>query len=172
MSRKVCITAVDGQTGFLIGELILTKKEFSRKLDSVVGLSLNPDSNRAQELKGLGATIVPHIPGRVREMVKNLKQTGCDTICLVPPAHEDKFDICMELVEAAKKAEVPNVLLISAAGCDYADPPEAAAAEGVHRHRERGAGGQGRCQHADGNVALRDQSWILCREFTAVLEAG
>ncbi|KAL3954171.1 hypothetical protein ACCO45_012127 [Purpureocillium lilacinum] len=50
-----------------------------------------------------------------------LEEMGCDIICLVPPAHYDKFDIYVELVEAAKRAAIPNVLLISSAGCDYAD---------------------------------------------------
>ncbi|KAH6874548.1 hypothetical protein B0T10DRAFT_586092 [Thelonectria olida] len=122
MSRKICITAVDGQTGFLIAELILKNRDFTRKIDSVVGLTLNPKSDRAQELQGLGATIVTHVVGRVRAMTKTLKDTGCDTLCLVPPAHEDKFDICSELAHAAKKANVINVCLISSAGCDYADP--------------------------------------------------
>ncbi|OAQ59089.1 hypothetical protein VFPFJ_11606 [Purpureocillium lilacinum] len=54
-----------------------------------------------------------------------LEEMGCDTICLVPPAHHDKFDICVELVEAAKRAAIPNVLLISSAGCDYADTTKA-----------------------------------------------
>lgn len=122
MKRNVCITAVDGNTGFTIAELILTHRNFSSKVDSVAGLALDPESERAQELKKLGAVIVPHVPGRVRNMVKALKETGCDTICIVPPAREAKYDICVELVEAAKKAQVPNVLLISSAGCDYADP--------------------------------------------------
>jgi nucleoside-diphosphate-sugar epimerase len=121
MTRNICVTAVDGQTGFLIAELILKHRDFSRKIDSLAGLSLDPKSARAQELQSLGATIVPHVPGRVRQMAQTLKKTGCDTICLVPPAHPDKFDITTELVEATKKAGVPNVLLISSAGCDYAD---------------------------------------------------
>ncbi|KAK7393943.1 hypothetical protein QQX98_013272 [Neonectria punicea] len=122
MSRKICITAVDGQTGFLIAELILKNRDFARKIDSVVGLTLHPESDRAQELQGLGATIVPHVVGRVRAMTKTLKDTGCDTLCLVPPAHEDKFDICSELAHAAKRADIVNVCLISSAACDYADP--------------------------------------------------
>ena len=122
MPQKICITAIDGQTGFLIAELILKHRDFSRKVDSVVGLSLHPDSERAQELKSLGANIVPHVPGRVRQMTKTLKDTGCDTICLVPPAHQNKFDIGTELVHAAKRAGVGNVCLISSAACDYADP--------------------------------------------------
>lgn len=121
MTRKICITSVDGHTGFAIAELILQRREFSRKVDAVVGLTLDPDAERVQVLKGLGVTIVPHLPGRVRDMVKTLKDTGCDTICLVPPAHKNKHDISVELVEAAKKAGVLNVCLISSVGCDYAE---------------------------------------------------
>ncbi|KAL5618051.1 hypothetical protein FOVSG1_000273 [Fusarium oxysporum f. sp. vasinfectum] len=121
MSRNICITAVDGNTGFLIAELILKHRDFSRKVDSVIGLTLHPDSPKAKELQDLGAKIVVHKPGRLREMAKTLQDTGCDTICLVPPAHEHKLEISEELVHAAKKADVPNVLLISSAGCDYAE---------------------------------------------------
>ncbi|KAK4110217.1 NAD(P)-binding protein [Canariomyces notabilis] len=121
MTRKVCITAVEGQTGFLIAELILKNDRFKKKIDSVTGLSLDPSSPKAKELQSLGAVIVPHKPGREREMVNTLKKVGCDTICLVPPAHQDKFDITVELANAAKKAGVSNVLLISSAGCDYAE---------------------------------------------------
>jgi hypothetical protein len=121
MSRNVCVTACDGQTGFLIAELLLSNKDFSAKVDSVTGLTLHPRSEKATELQNLGAKIVAHHPGRERDMVKTLKGTGCDTICLIPPTHEDKFDIVMELISAAKKAGVQNALLISAAGCDLAD---------------------------------------------------
>ncbi|KAI0402265.1 NAD(P)-binding protein [Xylaria palmicola] len=119
MSRNVCITAVDGQTGFLIAELLLSRP-FTGKVDSVVGLTLDPSSPKVSELESLGTKIVEHKHGREHLMVKTLKDTGCDTICLVPPAHSDKMDIATELVNAAKKAGIPNVLLISSAGCDYA----------------------------------------------------
>ncbi|GKT50137.1 uncharacterized protein ColSpa_10318 [Colletotrichum spaethianum] len=119
MARKLCITAVDGQTGFLIAELILKHRGFSRKIDSLVGLSLHPQSDRAKELRSLGATIVHHVPGRELFMVKTLKDTGCDTLCLVPPTHEEKYEISVELVHATKKANIQNVLLISSVGCDY-----------------------------------------------------
>jgi len=122
MTRNVCISAIDGHTGFTIAELILKHRDFSRKIDSMVGLTMSPDSEQAKELKEMGATIVPHVPGRIRAMTKTLKDTGCDTICIVPPAHKNKFDICEELIAAAKKANIPNVCLISSAGCDYADP--------------------------------------------------
>ncbi|SCV33379.1 uncharacterized protein FFB14_04473 [Fusarium fujikuroi] len=96
MSRNICITAVDGNTGFLIAELILKHRDFSRKVSSVVGLTLHPDSPKAKELQDLGIKIVAHKPGV-------------------------SLEISEELVHAAKKADVPNVLLISSAGCDYAE---------------------------------------------------
>lgn len=120
--RNVCITAVDGQTGYLIGELLLTDPAFSKKIDSLVGLSIHPTSPKCKELGKLGAKIVTHKPGKAKEMVKTLKETGCDTLCLIPPAHKDKYDIAQELIEAAKKANVPNVCFLSSAGCDLADP--------------------------------------------------
>ncbi|KAI9832739.1 MAG: hypothetical protein M1826_001298 [Phylliscum demangeonii] len=121
MTRNICITAVDGQTGFLIAELLLTNDDFSQKIGSVVGLSLKPHDARCKQLTKMGAKVVPHHPGKVKEMAAALKHTGADTICVIPPAHHDKFDITAELIEAAKKAEIPNVCLISSAGCDFAD---------------------------------------------------
>ncbi|KAH7359420.1 hypothetical protein B0T11DRAFT_356116 [Plectosphaerella cucumerina] len=120
-SRNVCITAAEGQTGFAIAELLLTHP-FSGKIDSVTALTMDPSHPRAKELKSLGAKVVEHIPGRQREVTKLLKDTGCDAICLIPPAHAEKFDISVELIHAAKKVGIPNVCLISSAGCDYADP--------------------------------------------------
>lgn len=121
MARKIAITAADGQTGFLIAELILREGKFAKAIDSVCAMVLDPKSPKAKELEELGAVVVPHVPGRERDVVKTLKSTGADTICLIPPAHQDKLDICLELVSAAKKAGVTNVLLISSAGCDYAE---------------------------------------------------
>jgi hypothetical protein len=122
MSRKVCVTACDGQTGFLIAELLLTNSDFSGKVDSVTGLTLHPRSAKAAELQKLGAKVVTHHHGHEREMVKTLKDIGCDTICLIPPADKDKFDIVIELSSAAGKAGIQNVLLLSSVGCDLADP--------------------------------------------------
>lgn len=119
--RNICITAVDGQTGFLIAELLLTNPNFKLTFTSVVGLSLHPDSEKCQELKKLGAEIIPHVPGRAKDMVDVLKQSKADTICLIPPTHHDKYEITLELVEATKKVGIPNVCLISSAGADMAD---------------------------------------------------
>lgn len=121
MSRKVCISAVDGNTGFLIAELLLTNPDFKNKVDLVCGLTLHPTSAKAKEAAKLGVQIIPHKHGREREMVKTLKEAGCDTMCLIPPAHQEKYDITVELVNAAKKANVGNVLFISSAGCDVAE---------------------------------------------------
>jgi len=121
MSRNVCISSVDGQTGYLIAELLISHHKFSGKVDSVSGLALNPNSAKCKELQKLGVTIIPHKPGKVKEMVNTLKQSGADALCLIPPTHKDKFDITTELVAAAKKAGVPNVCLISSAGADMAD---------------------------------------------------
>ncbi|ROT39540.1 NAD(P)-binding protein [Sodiomyces alkalinus F11] len=121
MSRNVCITAAEGQTGFAIAELLLSDP-FSSKVDSVTALTMDPSHPKAKELVAMNAKVVHHVPGREREVVKTLKETGCDTICLIPPAHAEKFDIAAELVRAAQKAGVNNVCLISSVGCDYADP--------------------------------------------------
>ncbi|KAL2807776.1 NAD(P)-binding protein [Aspergillus granulosus] len=121
MSRQLCITAVDGHTGFLIAELILTDQNFKKAIGSVTGLSLSPNADSCKELEGLGAKIVPHKPGRLRDMVSTLKSVGADTMCLIPPAHKDKFDVTVELIEAAKKANIANVCFLSSAGCDLAE---------------------------------------------------
>src|SRR5437762_12023054 len=121
MSRNICITAVEGHTGHLIAELLLTDENFRKQFDSLAGLSLHPSTSSCKELEKLGAKIIPHKPGRVREMVKTLQRTGADTMCLIPPAHVEKFDITAELIEAAKKANIPNVCFISSAGADLAE---------------------------------------------------
>ena len=122
--RNICVTAVDGQTGFLIAELLLTNPDFKTKFSSITGLSLHPTSEKCDELVKLGAKIIRHSPGRVRDMALVLKQSEADTICLIPPTHPDKYDITMELADAAKRADIPNVCLISSAGADMADEKE------------------------------------------------
>jgi len=121
MSRNVCITACDGQTGFAVCELLLTHPDLSSKIHSIVGLSLHPQSKNAKELAKMGAKIVAHHPGKERDMVNVLKETGCDTLCLIPPAHEAKFDIVSELVTASQKAGIPNCVMISSAAWEYAE---------------------------------------------------
>ncbi|KAG2421172.1 hypothetical protein HFD88_000788 [Aspergillus terreus] len=121
MSRQLCITSVDGHTGFLIAELIMTDPSFAQKIGSIAGLSLHPEAESCKELAKLGAKIVPHKPGRLKDVVSTLESVGADAMCLIPPAHQDKFDITVELIEAAKKANIPNVCFVSSAGCDLAE---------------------------------------------------
>ncbi|PGH13134.1 hypothetical protein AJ79_03841 [Helicocarpus griseus UAMH5409] len=121
MSRKICVTAVDGHTGHLITELLLTDDHFKKQFDSVCGISLHPDAERCKELEKLGAKIVPHMPGKVKEMANTLKETGADVVCLIPPAHKNKYKITHELIEATKQANVPNACFVSSAGADLAE---------------------------------------------------
>ncbi|KAI9369556.1 hypothetical protein BJX61DRAFT_518933 [Aspergillus egyptiacus] len=121
MPRSVCITAVDGHTGFLIAELLLTDANFKKGITSVTGLSLNPDAESCHELANMGVKIVPHKPGQIDEMVASLQEMKPDAMCLIPPAHKNKYNITAELIEATKKANIPNVCFLSAAGCDLAE---------------------------------------------------
>jgi len=121
MSRKLCITAVDGQTGYLITELLLTSSQFSDKFDAITGLSLDPKSPKCEALRNLGVEIIHHVPGTEKKIVTVLKESGADTICVIPPAHVDKYQITLELITAASKAGVQNVCLLSSAGADVAD---------------------------------------------------
>ena len=190
MSRNICITSIEGQTGFLIAELLLTDEEFKKKVDRVTGLAFDPNHAKAKELTGLGAVIVPHKPGREREVVETLKKTGCDTVCLVPPARADKFDIAAELSSAAKKAGVNNVLLISAAGCDYAERDKQPRLREFIDLETLVLSSKGEADTPLGNspcvirwvvsdrwdMQARDlmgrKGWLLCRESTALLTTG
>lgn len=122
MTRNIAITAVDGHSGSLIAELLLSDNTFKRQVSSVTGLALDTNSQYCHDLKNLGVKIVPYNPGRgYKQAVKALKDAQIDAICLIPPAHKDKLDITLELIEAAKEADVPNVCLLSSAGCDIAE---------------------------------------------------
>jgi nucleoside-diphosphate-sugar epimerase len=122
MTRNIAITAVDGHTGSLIAELILTDGTFRRRVSSVTGLALDTESQHCDDLRNLGANIVPYNPGKgFKQAVTALKDAKIDAICLIPPAQKDKLDISLELIEVAKQANVPNICLLSSAGCDIAE---------------------------------------------------
>jgi len=122
MSRSVCITAADGQTGHLIAELLLTDDAFTSNLQSVTCLSLHPD--RCQDLADLGASIVPHTPGDLSAIVQALQDSGADTILLIPPAHEQKLKLAEEMIIATRQAGLKNPVLLSSAACDLAEADE------------------------------------------------
>ena len=119
MSRNLCITTADGQTGHLIAELVLTDDAFASKLKSITCLSLHPE--KCEDLKGLGAVIVPHKPGDLNALVASLKDSGSDTVLLIPPAHKNKVKIAEEMIKATREAGVPNTILLSSAGADLAE---------------------------------------------------
>ena len=92
--------------------------DFKKWIDSVIGLTLHPNSEFAKDPARFGAKIVSHKPGRVKDIVKTLRDSGADTLGLILPAHENKLDLTTKLVEAVKKVNVPNVCFISSAGND------------------------------------------------------
>jgi hypothetical protein len=120
--RKICITAADGQTGRLTAELLLSEP-FSSKFASLTLLALNPD--KCEELKELGGEKVNVVEWKIgdkKNLLQDLKDAQCDTMFLIPPAHEKKFEAIQELIERAGELKtVQNVVLLSAAGCDVAE---------------------------------------------------
>jgi hypothetical protein len=120
--RKICITAADGQTGRLTAELLLSKP-YSEKFASLTLLALDPE--KCDELKKLGGDRVSVVPIKVGEkstLLHDLKESGCDTVFLIPPAHKQKFEILEEILECAGKLKtMQNIVLLSAAGCDLAE---------------------------------------------------
>lgn len=121
MSRNICVTTAEGNTGFLIAKLLLTDPKFRKNVDRVTALAINTQSPYVQELEKLGAVVAQHRPGRVRDTTQILRYIEADTLMLIPPAHVDKIDITLEILEAAKRVNIGNVCLLSAAGCDLAD---------------------------------------------------
>jgi hypothetical protein len=122
MSRNLVTTSIESLTGSQIAKTILASRSFSKGIKQITGLTLYPDSDACAELKDEhGVQIVEHKPGDLDAMVSTLQETGADAICLLPPGHKDAFDITAELIAATKKAGIPNVCLISSAGCDLAE---------------------------------------------------
>ncbi|KAL3462099.1 hypothetical protein BJX64DRAFT_259622 [Aspergillus heterothallicus] len=120
--RNVVLTSATSHTGLQIAKLLLTNTTFRRKITSVTGLTLYPDSDRATELTDLGAKVIGYTPSDdIAALTESLSSTGADTICLLPPGHKDAFDITTNLITATKQANIPNVCFISSGGCDLAE---------------------------------------------------
>ncbi|KAI0039782.1 NAD(P)-binding protein [Auriscalpium vulgare] len=126
MSRNLCITSADGQTGHLVAELLLTDERFGSKLASLVLLAQDTsklaDLDTQMEPGFPQVTVVEHVPGDASALASLLKEGEVDTIFVIPPASEDKMALTQEMVDAVREAGVRNVVLLSAAGCEYADP--------------------------------------------------
>lgn len=79
MSRHLCITSVDGHTGFLVAKLILTDANFKKAITSVTGLSLHPDADSCKELTKAPKSS-PTIPASLRiwcQHCREQEQTQC-----------------------------------------------------------------------------------------------
>lgn len=118
MSRTLCISNADGQTGHLLTELLLTDTQFKSKIKKVFCLA--PNTDKCQDLAKMGAEIVaqrhPH-----EALGQDLKATGADTIFLIPPAHRHKSKNFKELINAVKDAGIKNTVLLSSAETDLAE---------------------------------------------------
>lgn len=121
MSHYVCITFTEGNTRFVIAELLLDDENIFKAISSVSGQTLNLTTHHCKDLIQLGAIIVPHQPGRVKNVVTSIKDNNVDTVCMILPASKHKTDVTAELIEVVKMADVPNIVLITAAGCDLAE---------------------------------------------------
>lgn len=83
---------------------------------------MNPDHEHCKELESMGAVLVPMVRDDVEGLTKVMKESGADTIMVIPPAVDDKVEVTKQMIEAAKAAGIPNSVLLSSAGCDMADP--------------------------------------------------
>ena len=121
-SRKICITAADGQTGQLTAELLLTNKQFSSKFKSLSLLAVNPDKCIELSRIGRGRVNVFPLTFEKQKLLETLKTEMCDTIFLIPPADKEKLAIVKTIIDcAAHLKTVQNVVLLSSAGCDVAE---------------------------------------------------
>lgn len=118
--RNILITSGDGQTGHCIADLLLTD-DFRSKYNALSILSTNP--SQSSDLADVGATVLEQDPEEtlVKDLVKMIKDNQINTICLIPPTHVKKLEITKKFVDAARDANVPNMLFLSSAGCDMAD---------------------------------------------------
>jgi hypothetical protein len=76
-----------------------------------------------------GANIITHKPSTdspysVDQMIKTLKEAGCDAMCIIPPAHKNKFTITQELIVAIKEENIQNILFMSNTGGEMAERSE------------------------------------------------
>jgi hypothetical protein len=122
MSRKICITAADGQTGRLTVELLLSNSSFSKKFAHLTLLATEPSKcHELQQIGGSKVTIHPLTKDKAK-LQETLKSAECDTMFLIPPATSDKFELLREIVGIAGKLKnVQNIVLLSSAGCDVAE---------------------------------------------------
>ncbi|KAG1762668.1 hypothetical protein EDD22DRAFT_561524 [Suillus occidentalis] len=119
MSRSICITAADGQTGHLITELLLSN-QFKSKFTELFCLTLQPE--KCKDLEEMGAKIIAHHHSDPAGLVQSLKDSRADTIFIIPPAHAHKLRHARDVLKAVAAAgTIKNTVLLSAAGADLAE---------------------------------------------------
>ncbi|KAG1858057.1 hypothetical protein DFJ58DRAFT_312388 [Suillus subalutaceus] len=118
MSRSICITAADGQTGHLITELLLSN-QFRPKFKELFCVTLHPE--KCEDLETMGAKIIAHKHSDPAGLVQSLKESGADTIFMIPPAHAHKLRLARDVLKAVAAADIKNTVLLSAAGTDLAE---------------------------------------------------
>ncbi|KAJ7055526.1 NAD(P)-binding protein [Mycena amicta] len=118
--RNILITAAEGQTGRCLLELLTTDEDYTTKYSTLSALVFSEEAKAAlAEFEGVVEVVVFH-PERKDLLVQAMEKV--DTCMLIPPARKDKAKITAALLAAAKKAKsVTNLVLLSSAGCDYAE---------------------------------------------------
>lgn len=119
--RTILLTSADGQTGLLTADLLLNDDAFSSSHKNLHLLA--HDTSKVEAHKSSGATVIPidYANIDVKTLTKSMKDSKANTLLLIPPTHKDKVAITKSMIEAAKNADIPNVVLLSSAGADLAD---------------------------------------------------
>ncbi|KAI0632653.1 NAD-P-binding protein [Trametes polyzona] len=118
-SRKILITAGEGQTGRLIIELLTTDDEYINQYQELTALVFSEEAKSILEEFDTVKTLV--YDSKDKEALVEAMST-VDTCLLIPPVRKDKAKITSNLLAAAKKAQtVQNLVLLSSAGADYAE---------------------------------------------------
>ncbi|KAI0742569.1 NAD(P)-binding protein [Daedaleopsis nitida] len=118
-SRKILVTAGEGQTGRLIIDLLASDEDYLHKYEELTALVFSEDAKSILE-EYETVKVVVFDPKDDELLVKTMELV--DTCLLIPPARKDKAKITRQLLEAAKKAQtVQNLVLLSSAGADYAE---------------------------------------------------
>ncbi|GAA5995538.1 uncharacterized protein JCM10292_005238 [Rhodotorula paludigena] len=117
--RVLAVTAAEHHTGSALLELILSEATYADAFSKVVGITFGEpvadakavlDEYNVETLKADGLD------------VDTLKKLGVDTICLIPPPIKEKTKAVKQVLDLAKQVKtVQNLVLLSSAGCDYAD---------------------------------------------------
>ncbi|PIL26453.1 hypothetical protein GSI_12211 [Ganoderma sinense ZZ0214-1] len=117
--RKILVTAGEGQTGRLVIDLLATNEDYMHKYGELTALVFSEAAKSVlEEYEAVKVAVFD--PSDEEALVKCME--AVDTCLLIPPARKDKSQITRTLIEAARKAQtVQNLVLLSSAGCDYAE---------------------------------------------------